>query len=580
MHFLDWDDAGNVFDNPYYRPVTWARVAELWRKPLLGFYIPVTRTVWAGIAAIAVKPGADPSIPTDPGAFASTEAQPFRPGPFHTANLVLHLANVVLVFALLRMLGMGDWPAAVGAAFFGVHPAQVEPVCWVTGLKDVLSGFLALAALYQYLAYARARRDGRQAPRWRYAAGLALFALAVLSKQTVAVLPLIALALEIGVMRRPWRASARALAGWLPVSAAAAVLAMWTDPGLAPTDLVAWWQRPFVAGDALAFYLGKLVAPVRLMAHYGRTPAMVMSQPWGYVTWLAPAAVITALVVARRRAPELTAAGAVFIIGVLPVLGLRPYFNQDVGTRFMYLALAGGALAVAWVVRRWPTRLTGYLVAVALLALGGMSAMESLYWSGSVSLFERALELNPRSWAAHSSLAKIEQARGNFAAAEEHCRAAIAANPTFVPARINYGALLQATGRLDEAIEQFQAATEADPLNFNARQSLGAALLAAGRVDEAIGQLRQALELAPGLWQARFNLAAALMMKGDFAGAEEQYRLTIALNPAHAPARFNLGLALLAQGRKAEARAAFEQARRMGMQVEPPPLEDAEAPNE
>lgn len=573
MDFLDWDDPGNVFDNPYYRPVTWGNVAELWRRPLLGFYIPVTRTVWAGIAALAVKPGVDPAIPTDPGAFPSSDAQPFRPAPFHIANVALHLANVLLVFGLLRLLGFGDWPAAAGAAVFGVHPAQVEPVAWVTGLKDVLAAFLALAALYQYLAYARVRNEGLPAPRWRYVAGLLLFALAVLSKQTVAVLPLIAFALEVGVLGRPWQDSARALARWLPVAAAGAALASWTDPGLVATDLVPWWQRPFVAGDALAFYLGKLAAPIRLMAHYGRAPTVVMAQPWAYVTWLAPAAVIAALVLARRRAPGLTAAGAVFVIGVLPVLGLRPYFNQDVGTRFTYLALLGGALAVAWVARRWPTKATGYVVVAVLAVLGWTAMMESLYWSGSVALFERTVALNPRSWAAHSSLGKIEEARGNVPAAEAHYRAAIDANPTYVPARLNFGALLQATGRIDGAIEQFGAALHADPLSAAGHESLGAALLAKGDVDEGAEQLRRAIELSPGLWRAHFNLAAALLMQQDFAGAEREYRMTIALNPAHGPARVNLGLALLAQGRKAEARAVFEEARRMGMDVELPPEE-------
>lgn len=573
MDFLDWDDPGNVFDNPYYRPVTWAKVAELWRRPLLGFYIPVTRTVWAGITAVALKPDADPSIPTDPGVFPGSAAQPFRPAPFHLANVALHLANVLLVFGLLRMLGFGDWPAAAGAALFGVHPAQVEPVVWVTGLKDVLAGFFSLLALYQYLAYARARHKGRSAPRRRYAFGLVFFALAVLSKQTVVVLPLIAFALEVGVLRGPWRASAWALAGWLPVAAAGAVLASWTDPGLAATDLVPWWQRPFVVGDALAFYLGKLVAPVRLMGHYGRAPTIVMAQPWAYFTWLAPAAVIAGLVLIRKRAPELAAAGAVFVAGVLPVLGLRPYFNQDVGTRFMYLALLGGALAVAWIVRRWPTKVIGYAVVAVLVALSWTAVLESFYWSNSIALFERTVALNPRSWAAHSSLGKIEEARGKVPAAEQHYRAALAANPEYVPARLNYGALLQATGRLDEALEQFRAALQADPLSALAHESLGSALLARGDVDAGAEELRRALELNPGLWRAHFNLAAALLMKRDFVGAEREYRLTIALNPAHGPARLNLGLALLAQGREDEARAAFEEARRMGMDVELPPEE-------
>ena len=68
-------------------------------------------------------------------------------GGHHLTSLLLHGANVVLVF-LLWQRGTGRWtPAAAVAALFAVHPLRVEPVVWVAARKDMLSGFFALLAL-------------------------------------------------------------------------------------------------------------------------------------------------------------------------------------------------------------------------------------------------------------------------------------------------------------------------------------------------------------------------------------------------------------------------------------------------
>ncbi|NLO07394.1 MAG: tetratricopeptide repeat protein [candidate division WS1 bacterium] len=561
MDFVDWDDSGNVFDNPHYRKVTCQSVAELWRRPMLGFYIPVVRTVWAGIAAVSL----------DPGANAAVDPQPFNPAPFHVANLLVHAANVLLVFGILRLLGLKDWPSAAGAAVFAVHPVQVEPVAWVTGLKDLLSALFALLALWNYLAFAKQAHEGGKPSRWRCAVSMLCFALAVSSKATVVVLPAIAFALDAGVLGRPWRRSALDLAGWVPISLAGAGLALWTDQGATATDLVAWWQRPFVAGDALAFYLGKLIAPVGIMAHYGRVPAHVMQHWWAWVTWLAPAAMIVALVWARKRAPELTVAGAIFITGLLPVLGLRPYFNQDVGMRFMYLGMLGAALAVAWAIRRWPTKPMSYLAGAAVVLLAGMSYMESLHWHGTLPLFERNLEANPGSWAAQNAIGRQRERAGDMAAAEEHYRAALALNRHYIIAQINLGTLLRTRGDFEGAIAVLRDAIETDPLHAEAQYHLGAAYYSAGRFEEAIAPLERAVGPSPGMWQARVMLSAVLANTGELEAALREVRIAIASNPNYALAYVNMGQTLLRMGREDEAREAFEQARRLGMPLQLPP---------
>src|SRR5204862_4768067 len=75
-----------------------------------------------------------------------------NPYVFHLANLLLHLIAVVTAYLILRRLFKRDWPAAIGALLFAIHPLQVEAVAWISGFRDVLSGLLSLVAIHQYIA--------------------------------------------------------------------------------------------------------------------------------------------------------------------------------------------------------------------------------------------------------------------------------------------------------------------------------------------------------------------------------------------------------------------------------------------
>ena len=82
-----------------------------------------------------------------------------HPLGFHLANLVLHLAAGLAVFAILRKIlpRAGTWAASVGAFLYLVHPARAEAVAWTAGRVDVTP---ALPALLSILAFLRAGRDG------------------------------------------------------------------------------------------------------------------------------------------------------------------------------------------------------------------------------------------------------------------------------------------------------------------------------------------------------------------------------------------------------------------------------------
>jgi protein O-mannosyl-transferase len=129
--------------------------------------------------------------------YAFSGTAPFWP---HLHAALLHgLAAFVLVRLLLR-LGASRAVAHVAGALFAVHPALAESVAWVSGRKDLLSGLFVFAALHQTVAFAKAPR------RWRALGVAVLAALAMYSKATAVVLPLLAVlvCLQVTGPRARW----------------------------------------------------------------------------------------------------------------------------------------------------------------------------------------------------------------------------------------------------------------------------------------------------------------------------------------------------------------------------------------
>jgi tetratricopeptide (TPR) repeat protein len=464
------------------------------------------------------------------------------PAAHHLANLLLHLACVVLLFAFAARTIRVPWAAALAAGIFAVHPLHVESVAWVAERKDVLSTVFWLLAMLSHLRWAETGRRG-----W-YVATCAALVLGLMSKPMLVTLPLALLLLDVWPLRR-WRGVAveggfpagRLVLEKLPLLALAFVAGLVTLWAQAVAGAMQAMEPP-TSGLRLAnavrsvgIYLLQTVWPSDLAVFYPYPASMPLVQ-----VALAAAALVAislAAVALARRAPWLPVGWLWFLLTLAPVLGIVQVGSQAHADRYTYVPHIGLFLALAFGLERLTARLgqarwVRFVLALALLG-GAVAATRAQVevWRDDRSLFEHAIEATGGSHVAHDSLGRALQAQGRLDEAVAQYRASILLRPDFASAYINLGTALEAGGDATGALESYRSATELAPGLAEAWVNLGGALARAREHEQAAVALERALEIAPRDALAHMNAALNELLRGRRASAVDHFRAAVEARP-------------------------------------------------
>lgn len=537
------------------------------------------------------------------------------PRVFHGTNLVLHLANALLLYGFWRRATGQVWPSAFVAGLFALHPLHVESVAWAAERKDVLSTFLAFVALRAYAAYTR------RTSLVRYVAMALAFALSLAAKPMFVTLPLLLLVLDWWPLRRLTHSSLSGearfpfpLAGQLqseredncklqigehlrslpsgggelghPVSlppcgeelgwgvrlaeklplfaltAAACAVTLHAQSKAGATGALAGLSLLARLNNALmayVIYLKKMICPVGLAPFY---PHPLESLPW-WQPALAGAllTILTALVLRQARRRPAFLVGWLWYLGLLvPVIGLVQVGWQASADRYTYVPSVGMFVMLAWAVADWAGQSRGRQRVAAGMALGILAACTAGTWQqvgnwrDSNTLWEHALAVTRGNYVAHMKLGDdllIRAARP--AEAKQHFLEAVRLKPDLAKAHNNLGALALADADWKMALAEFTKALALEPDYALAHEGLGRTLLRLGRPNAAAAQFRKAVRLAPRLAEAWDDLGQAELYQDHAADATRCFQKAVALAPRRAAFRCNLADALGQMGENAEA---------------------------
>jgi protein O-mannosyl-transferase len=522
----------------------------------------------------------------------------WNPTGYHFTNLILHVFNSWLLWAILRKLRIPG--AFLAALLFAVHPVNVESVAWISQLKNVLSLCFFLLSILWWLQAEEKRRNESQSSEtenrlrrngtsavlktkmdifsggWRYSLSLLAFLLAMLSKGSVAILPLVLMLLlwwQFG--RITWPDMVRCLPFFV-VAAALTLVNLWFQTHGAGEVIrsVTPIQRLLGAGAVIWFYVGKAAAPFDLAFIYPQWNI----QPTDLLWWLPLLAAlsVTALLVGLRNsrwAPwvrPVLFAWAFFCIALLPVMGFTDvtYMRHSlVADHYQYIAIIGViALAAAAFSRGFLVAPDGFrratIGAASALVVGFMylSWQQSSLYANALILYEDTERKNPNSWLVQSNLGLELSRRGKFQEAIPHLQAALRLNSSCAEAQFHWGNILADQNQPEAAIDHYQQALNIAPNYAYAHYRLGVALEYLEHPAEAEQEYRKTIELQPDIPEAHNSLGLILASRRQFSEAIDQFMQAAKIDPDFLQPYVNWASACAALGRYAEAMQIAQQA--------------------
>jgi tetratricopeptide (TPR) repeat protein len=556
--FTNWDDDRQITANPDIRDLSPEGIGKIFSSFYVSLYQPLTSLSWAVEYRLF---GLNPRV-------------------YHAVNVLLHLANILLVYVLVRALSQNVGISLVTTALFAVHPLQVEVAAWVSSRSILLSSLFYLGAMIAYIAYAKSGK-------LRYfALGLVLFVPALLAKTTAATLPLVLIVIDIYLQRKVSRWTVLEKVPFFLLSIVFGCITMLARGGVSHVQDFALKyslvQRICIVCYSSLWYVGKLVFPADLSVFY---PFPVKANGWLPVAFYLAPALLIGLAVGiwyAGRYRRLLAFAALFMLASLVlVVQIVPVSELMVCDRYAYLPCIGLFFLVGTLGQQIGSRNSSWMramlvgAALVLIALGGVTHRRIGVWRDSMTLwndliqrrqdiwvaylnrgreayengdrqaaiadFNVALQLNPKSDRALNNRAAAYVSVGDHVAALRDFDAAIRLNPdnSYL---INRGILKRNTGDLAGALQDFDAVIERNPQHAEALRQRADTFRKQGNWTKAIADYEDSLRLDPKSDQALNGRAISYACLGNRSAALRDFDEAIRLNPADSSYVINRGI--------------------------------------
>ena len=508
----------------------------------------------------------------------------------HLTNIIFHAVNTfVVVFLMIRLLETRKEPAmnseapgylterailmaaGITGLLFGLHPLHVESVAWVSERKDLLCALFCLLSTSRYTAYVRtvvdeaaiqesfARFFNRQ-----YLFTLGFFILALLSKPMAVTLPVVLLILDWYPFQRirSFQAFRQAVVEKFPFfalslfSSIITILAQRAGGSIRSTEVIPLPIRVLVGAKSLVAYLGKMLWPVDLVPYYPY-PEHVSILSFEYLFAIALVIGITAvcIILAKKQKLWFTVWG-IYVVTLLPVLGIVQVGNQSMADRYMYLPSLGPflvmGLTAAWIwakvsrLQRWRWVTKASVAAVAVLVFAALSFLTFTQigiWKNSIDLWSSVIRKEPeRVPLAYNNRGLAYGNKGLFKEAIEDLDKAIILNPSYHLAYNNRGMVLGTVGQYDSALRDFTMAIALDPVYYQAYSNRAFTFEKVGQFEKALEDYHMAVTLNPYFQEAFYHLGILYGKMGMYNEAIPALDKSLALNPNNAEAYSNRGV--------------------------------------
>jgi len=498
---------------------------------------------------------------------------------YHAVNLMVHLLNGILVYALFRLLLKAPffaeaspemshigWIPFLIALFFICHPVQTQAVTYIS---QRVASLATLFYLGTHVAWLSARLSTFRKNQIFFGCVVVTSAILVMATKEIAfTLPLTIILVELVFFGRPQRQRLIVLL-LFSLTALVVPLTLLTQLGGSEGSVARLWRlvTPTTAISRADYFLTQ----IRVEVTYLRLLFFPTGQNLDY-DYLVYQTFYTPPVVASFILIVAILIGAIYLLfrsrqDNWPLLRLASFgilwffitqlvessvipLQDVIFEHRLYLPSIGFFVAVVSVLMVFRSHLIlrspkvakciipALCVAACLLA--GTAAARNAIWKNEVTLWEDVASKSPLKARVHGSLGLAYQKSGRFDHAAREYETAIKLAPQDPAGYINLGAMYHRQNKWSDAADSYRKALQLNPANVKAHYNLGLVLADEGKLNEAERELREALRLNPAYDQAHNNLGIVYAKQMRNTEALEEFRKAVDLNSANNEAKRNV----------------------------------------
>jgi Tfp pilus assembly protein PilF len=476
--------------------------------------------------------------------------------------------------------------AGIVALLFGLHPLHVESVAWISERKDLLCACFFLLSAISYLHYSATLVAGKGVTFYQnrnYLLSLLFFILALASKTMAVSLPIVLLILDwypLGRIRT-LKHSAAVFLEKLPyisaslIIAITSIIAQQSIGAMALMSVKPLSTRILVACKALVLYLWKMVVPLHLIPYYPYPQNVSLLSAEFALPVLLVGGMTAAAVLLTRHKPLWGAVWGVYLIILLPTLGIVQVGVHSMGDRFTYLPSLAPFLLVGLGAYKILARVTviNWSVKAAAATLACVCCCFLIYltlqqisvWNNSMNLWNYVIKAGtPFNPLAYNNRGHVFRDRGEFDKAIADYTVAITQEPGQAEYLVSRGVAFCENGDLERAMADLNGAIVLNPKEYLAYNNRGNVWYRKGELERAIEDFNRAISLKPFDPLAYQNRGALFEKKGDIDRAIGDYSKVLSINPFLAGIYSDRGDLYMKKGDMARATRDYLEARNLG----------------
>jgi Tfp pilus assembly protein PilF len=477
------------------------------------------------------------------------------PFGYHLANVLLHTAATLVVYAFCRELRIFGTASLLPAALFAVHPVHTEAVASIAATSEVACGLFYFMALWGFLRYWTVRRVG-----WLVLSAAAFF-IALLSKEAAVTLPVAALLVVLmkrDELRVGVRKIALSMAPFFVTIGVYGMLRLWVVGAGIPSTLRT--EASILDWITLGLWLfGQYVryafVPYPLTPFHLTSLHLADRMPSSVLYMLLIAGTATLLYFMRHRMKTAVYWAGMFVVTLAPVFYLKGITGGFMfAERYLYMPTLPAMALLALLVLQLPRDFLVAAVASLVAAFSFATVLQNRAWDSDKALFARSATVYPENSYAWVNLGGMYLNEGNDAQAQQAFEMAgrhIASKKYLQPSHTEYlaelglGTMAARRGLSPEAKTHLERALALNPAGENAYSVLAGVLINLdSNFDAAIPLLEKAIALNPVDDQARDSLGVAFFQKGQYEKAAGHFREALRINPQSQLAKQHLAIAL------------------------------------